>query len=63
MEHGAAHVQVEEGSERVSVTFPKPHHAELQRIAYQKHVSLAWVVRDAVRQYLAAHTPLFRDQV
>jgi hypothetical protein len=50
-------------TERVSVTFPRPHYSELQRIAEDKRVSVAWVVRDAVREYLAAQIPLFRDQV
>jgi metal-responsive CopG/Arc/MetJ family transcriptional regulator len=37
---------------RVSVSFPPDHYAELQRIAAEKKVSVAWVVRDAVELYL-----------
>ena len=55
--------QADGDTERVSVTFPRPHYSELQRIAEGKRVSVAWVVRDAVREYLAAQTPLFRDHV
>lgn len=46
---------------RVSVTFPADHYAELTRIAERKRVSVAWVVRDAVEDYLAAEAPLFRS--
>ena len=55
--------QADADTERVSITFPRPHYSELQRIAEGKRVSVAWVVRDAVREYLAAQMPLFRDQV
>jgi len=55
--------QADDDKERVSVTFPRPHYSELQRIAENKRVSVAWVVRDAVREYLAAQIPLFRDHV
>ena len=46
---------------RTTVTLPKEDHQELERIAEQKKVSLAWVVRDAVEQYLAQQAPLFRQ--
>ncbi len=49
-------------TQRVSVTFPADHYAELQRIAQRKRVSVAWVVRDAVEKYLAAEAPLFRSK-
>ena len=48
---------------RVSVTFPSPHYEQLQRLAAEKRVSVAWVVREAVREYLASQTPLFRNQL
>lgn len=44
---------------RVSVTVPQKHYTELSRIAEKKRVSVAWVVRAAVEQYLTASTPLF----
>jgi hypothetical protein len=37
---------------RASVSFPASDYTELERIAAKKRVSLAWVVRDAVDQYL-----------
>jgi len=44
---------------RLSVSVPQKQYMELQQIAAEKRVSLAWVVRDAVLQYLSARTPLF----
>ena len=44
---------------RTSVTVPKPHYQELERIAKGKRVSLAWVVREAIENYVAGQTPLF----
>lgn len=47
---------------RTSVSFSAEHYAELQRLAEQKRVSLAWVVRDAIDRYIAAEAPLFHRQ-
>jgi hypothetical protein len=47
---------------RISVTFPSDYYAELQRIAEQSKVSVAWVVRDAVEKYLTQQSPLFPPQ-
>ncbi len=47
---------------RASVTFPANVYAELERIAEEKRVSVAWVVRDAVEKYVEAQYPLFRSQ-
>ena len=46
---------------RASVTFPADLYAELERIAEEKKVSVAWVVRDAVEKYVEAQYPLFRS--
>lgn len=51
-----------EGTARASVTFPAGLYAELERIAEEKKVSVAWVVRDAVEKYVAAQYPLFSRQ-
>lgn len=40
-------------SVRASISFPLSIYRELEGIAAQKKVSLAWVVRDAAEQYLA----------
>jgi metal-responsive CopG/Arc/MetJ family transcriptional regulator len=37
---------------RASISFPADVYTELERIADEKKVSLAWVVRDAVEQYV-----------
>lgn len=46
---------------RASVSFEREDYAELERIAEEKRVSVAWVVRDAVSRYLSERSPLFRD--
>lgn len=45
---------------RVSISLSPEQHAELNRMAKRKRVSLAWVVRDAIDKLLAAEAPLFR---
>ena len=47
---------------RASVTFPADLYTELERIAEEKKVSVAWVVRDAVEKYVDAQYPLFSGQ-
>lgn len=47
---------------RASVTFPAALYVELERIAVEKKVSVAWVVRDAVEKYVEARYPLLQDQ-
>ena len=37
---------------RSSISFPQDIYTDLEKIAYEKKVSLAWVVRDAVEIYL-----------
>lgn len=37
---------------RTTITIPESDHALLIRLAEHKHVSLAWVIRDAIRTYL-----------
>ena len=55
------HALAKEGT-RASVTFPADLYAELERIAEEKKVSVAWVVRDAVEKYVEGQYPLFRRQ-
>ena len=43
---------------RPTISFPPDMHDALERIARDKKVSLAWVVRDAVDAYLAEKWPL-----
>lgn len=50
-------------SVRVSVSLDPHDYAEIKGIAQEKRVSAAWVVREAVANYLSARTPLFaRDR-
>ena len=47
---------------RASITFPAELYLELERIAEEKKVSVAWVVRDAAEKYVTAQYPLFSRQ-
>lgn len=47
---------------RASVSFPEDQYAELERIARSKRVSLAWVVREAVCEYLDSRWPLLEGE-
>jgi hypothetical protein len=44
---------------RITVTLPQDNYDTVVRMAKNKRVSTAWIVRDAVDKYLAADTPLF----
>ncbi len=44
---------------RASVTFPPELYKTLEKLAKQKKVSLAWVVREAAEKYVADQWPLF----
>lgn len=46
------------GSVRATISFPASHYAELERLAKEKKVSVAWIVREAVERYLADKWPL-----
>jgi metal-responsive CopG/Arc/MetJ family transcriptional regulator len=40
---------------RASISFPPGLYEDLETLAKQKKVSLAWVVRDAAEKYLSEH--------
>lgn len=44
---------------RASISFPEQQYLVLEKIAAENKVSLAWVVRDAIDDYLKAKWPLF----
>jgi len=46
---------------RASISFPETHYAQLERIAQNQRVSLAWVVREAVQSYIAGRWPLLEN--
>ncbi len=48
---------------RASVSFPEQVYRELERLAKEKKVSMAWVVRDAAEKYVAERYPLFAREV
>lgn len=50
--------QSDAGTVRATISFPAQHYAELERLAQEKKVSLAWVVREAVERYLSEQWPL-----
>jgi predicted DNA-binding protein len=44
-------------SVRATITFPHDLHETLEKLAKQKKVSLAWVVREASERYVADQKP------
>jgi metal-responsive CopG/Arc/MetJ family transcriptional regulator len=46
---------------RATISFPSSVYETLERIAHQKKVSLAWVVREAAEQYIGDKWPLFKN--
>lgn len=46
---------------RVSITIPAEDYADIKKTAEGKRVSIAWVVRDALRGYLKDQAPLLRS--
>lgn len=46
----------------MSITLPPDHFDELNQIADQRKVSVAWLVREAVEKYLDANAPLFASK-
>jgi metal-responsive CopG/Arc/MetJ family transcriptional regulator len=47
---------------RASVSFPRDLYDTLERIAKERKVSLAWIVRDAAEKYVGDQWPLFDDR-
>lgn len=45
---------------QLSVSLEEADHEALSRVAARQEVSMAWVVRRAVKQYLDRQAPLFR---
>jgi len=48
---------------RASISFPADVYETLEKLARQKKVSLAWIVRDAAEKYVADQWPLFERRV
>ncbi len=47
-------------SVRTTISLPTDDYLELEALARQHRVSVAWVIRDAVQKYLDAQSPLVR---
>ena len=47
-----------EKSARISVSFPRDVYETIERLAKEKKVSVAWVVRNAAEKYIADQWPL-----
>jgi metal-responsive CopG/Arc/MetJ family transcriptional regulator len=45
---------------RASISFPPDLYETLEKLAKQKKVSLAWVVRDAAEKYVTDQAPLLK---
>lgn len=58
---GELYVAGEAETVRLSISIPAEDYADIKQTAETKRVSIAWVVRDAVRQYLKDQAPLFRS--
>lgn len=52
----------ESAAVRASISFPPEVYETLEKIAKQKKVSLAWVVREAAEKYISDKWPLFGGQ-
>ncbi|MBK7928980.1 MAG: ribbon-helix-helix protein, CopG family [Bryobacterales bacterium] len=47
---------------RTSISFPREAYQTLELIAKEKKVSMAWVVREAVDQYIDSKWPLLANR-
>ncbi|MBU1397040.1 MAG: ribbon-helix-helix domain-containing protein [Gammaproteobacteria bacterium] len=50
-------------SVRTSVSLPHELHDTLVRLAKDKKVSVAWVIRDAAERYIGEQWPLFNREI
>ena len=48
-------------SVRATVSIPSDHYRDLEEIASEKKVSISWVVRDAIEDYLRNRWPLLQE--
>lgn len=46
---------------RASISFPRGLYDTLERIAKERKVSVAWIVRDAAEKYVGDQWPLFAE--
>lgn len=53
----------EGSSVRATISFPSEVYQTLEKMAAEKKVSLAWIVREAAEQYIENKWPLFKGKV
>jgi|AntDeeMetagen681_2_1112603.scaffolds.fasta_scaffold19820_2 metal-responsive CopG/Arc/MetJ family transcriptional regulator len=46
---------------RISISLPEPHYKAVQRLSAEKRVSAAWVIREALREYIETRSPLVNE--
>jgi hypothetical protein len=56
-------MRIPKNSTRVTVSLPRESYETVVRMAKNKRVSTAWVIRDAVEKYLVADIPLLANQI
>lgn len=54
-----AQLKLDVKATRASVSFPPDLYEMLERLAKEKKVSVAWIVRDAAEKYVNEKWPLF----
>ena len=54
--------QSSQASVRATISFPPDLYESPEKLAKEKKVSLAWVVRDAVEKYVADQRPVSWEQ-
>ncbi len=47
---------------RTSVSISAVDYRDLEKMAEKKKVTVAWIIREAVGEYLASDTPLFHSE-
>jgi predicted DNA-binding protein len=60
MAETTANRDIQKKTVRTTVSLPQEDYVELERLAKQKKVSVAWVIREAVERYLNQQPPISR---
>ncbi len=50
-----------ERSHRLTISLPESHYKAVRRVSTQKRVSLSWIIRDAIREYIEKDSPLLNE--
>jgi hypothetical protein len=60
MAETSANRDIQKKTVRTTVSLPQDDYVELERLAKQKKVSVAWVIREAVERYVNQQPSLLR---